>query len=68
MTFEEFLKINNLPPVGAKLTTPNGDIVWVERYVFDDYEDRIDVRLKSNDYVINWTYEQARMCTWEEEW
>lgn len=67
ITFQQFLDANGLPPVGARLTTPNGDVVWVERYVFDDYEDRVDVRLKSNDWVINWTYEQVRLCTWEDD-
>lgn len=67
ITFGQFLDTNGLPPVGAKLTTPNGDVVWVERYVFDGYEDRVDVRLKSNDWVINWTYEQVRLCTWEDD-
>lgn len=67
ITFGQFLEANGLPPVGARLTTPNGDVVWVERYVFDDYEDRVDVRLKSNDWVINWTYEQVRLCTWEDD-
>ena len=65
ITFGQYLEANGLPMVGEKLTTPNGDVVWVERYVFDDYEDRVDVRLKSNDWVINWTYEQIRLCTWE---
>ena len=65
ITFDQFLRANGLPPVGEKLTTPNGDVVWVERYVFDEYEDRVEIGLKSNGYVISWLYSQVKECTWE---
>ena len=65
ITFDEMLRANGLPPVGEILTTPAGDKVEVERYVFDKYEDKVCVRLKKNDYVVDWTFDQIKLCTWE---
>ena len=65
ITFDEMLRANGLPPVGEILTTPAGDKVEVIAYVYDVYEDIVRVRLHWNDYVIDWTHDQTRECTWE---
>lgn len=65
ITFDQMLCANGLPPVGEILTTPAGDKVEVIAYVYDAYEDTVRVRLHCNDYVIDWTHDQIRECTWE---
>lgn len=65
ITFDEMLRANDLPPVGAIVTTPRGDEVEVVAYVYDIYDDTVRVRLNHNDYVVNWSHSQIRECTWE---
>ena len=65
ITFDEMLRANGLPPVGEIVTTPAGDKVEVIAYVYDMYEDVVRVRLYWNNYIIDWTHDQARECTWE---
>ena len=65
ITFDQMLCANGLPPVGEIVTTPAGDKVEVIAYVYDIYDDTVRVRLNHNDYVVDWSHNQIRECTWE---
>lgn len=68
MAFEEFLRSNNLPCVGERVITPAGDRVEIERYVFDRYDDYVNVRfIDKTDWVVEWTLDQLKLCRREEE-
>lgn len=63
MTFNEFLQANRLPPFGAKLMTPSGNIVTLVRYEFEaNYEHAVvEVRFGVEIY---WEFSQVAQCTW----
>ena len=64
ITFDEMLRANGLPPVGTSVTTPRGDKVYVDRYIYDIYEPGVYVITK-NSLEIRWTFDQIKLCTWE---
>jgi hypothetical protein len=63
ITFDEMLRANGLPPVGATVTTPRGDKVEVSGYAFDKYKHCVVIQC-DNGYI-DWTFDQIRLCTWE---
>lgn len=67
MSFLEFLDANNLPHIGEIVVTPGGLRVEVERYIFDQYDDYVNVRLiDAEDCVIEWMLDQLKLCKREE--
>ena len=64
ITFDEMLISNGLPPIGETVTTPQGDKVYVDRYIYDIHELGVYV-ITRNGLEIRWTFDQIRCCTWE---
>ena len=62
ITFDEMLRANDLPPVGAIVTTPRGDEVEIIGYSFTS---KLKIHAKFKDVEIDWFPEQVRLCTWE---
>ena len=63
MTFNEFLQANRLPPFGAKLMTPNGDIVTLVRYEFEANDERAIINVGWG-IEVRWKFSQVSQCTW----
>ena len=68
MTFDEFLKSNDLPHMGEVVITPTGHKVEVIRYVFDAFDEYVKVRLLTAfDAVVEWSFDQIKQCKREED-
>ena len=62
ITFDEMLRANDLPPVGATVTTPRGDKVEIVGY---SYIDSLVVLATLDGHGFEWLPEQVRLCSWE---
>ena len=63
ITFDEMLRANDLPPVGAIVTTPCGDEMEVVGYAYEKDGQRVVIKF-DNGYL-SWEFNQIRLCTWE---